>query len=219
MSKGWETWGCLVWRRQRGDLINTYKYTNGRSQVDGARLFSVVPSNKTRGCGHTLELRTFYTNMREKFCTSRGTEHWNKLPREVVFFSGNIHNSPGCLLVWPAVGSLLYQQEWTRWSPEVPSNSYDSVILWKSSQVQVFGERATKICWKDNCIRLRKSTLKAARGRESIQLQFAWFLHILRHLLPTPSSRQETEFWTVVLKHHGCSRVQHNQSKHSSVSQ
>jgi len=51
--------------------------------VDGARLLSVVCSNR-RGNRHTLEHRKFYTNMRKNFFTVRATEHWNRLPREVV---------------------------------------------------------------------------------------------------------------------------------------
>ena len=49
-----------------------------------ANFFSVVCGDRTRGNGHRMEHRKFRTNMRKNFFTVRVTEHWNRLPREVV---------------------------------------------------------------------------------------------------------------------------------------
>jgi len=71
-------------RRLRGDLRNADKYLQGGCQEDGARLFSVVPSDRTRGNGHRLKQRKLQLNLRKNFFPLRVTEPWPRLPREAV---------------------------------------------------------------------------------------------------------------------------------------
>jgi len=87
-------------RRLRGDLTNAYKYLKGKCQEDGARLFSVVPSDSTRGNGHKLKYGKFQLNMRKNFFTLRVTECWNRLLRGVV-------DSPSLEIFKPGLDKVL----------------------------------------------------------------------------------------------------------------
>ena len=61
-----------------------YKYVKGDCKEDGARLISVVASDRTRGNGHKLKHRKFCLNIRKHFFTVQGTERWHRVPQDVV---------------------------------------------------------------------------------------------------------------------------------------
>jgi len=92
-------------RRLRGDLINAYKYLQSGCQEEGAKLFSVVPSDRTRGSGHKLKQRKFRLNMRKNFFPLRVTEPWPRLPREAV-------QSPSLEMFKPRLATVLCSLLW-----------------------------------------------------------------------------------------------------------
>lgn len=57
----------LTKRRLRENLINVYEYMKGSSKEDRARLFSVVPSGRTRDNGLKLKYRRLCLNVRKHF--------------------------------------------------------------------------------------------------------------------------------------------------------
>ena len=81
-------------------------FTNTLSvgDMDLASLFSVVCGDRTRGNGHKIEHQKFRTSMRKNFFMVRVTEHWNRLPREVVE-SPSLEIFKACLDAY--LGSLL----------------------------------------------------------------------------------------------------------------
>lgn len=66
-------------RKAQEYLINVYEYLKRGCKEDGARFFSVVPSD--RGSEHKLNCRRFPVNIRKHFYCEG---NWLRLPREVV---------------------------------------------------------------------------------------------------------------------------------------
>ena len=52
--------------------------------MDEARVFLVLHSKRARSNGLKLKHRKFHNKMLKNFLMVRMTEHWNRLPREVV---------------------------------------------------------------------------------------------------------------------------------------
>jgi len=92
-------------RRLREDLRNASKYLQGGCQEDGARLFPVVPSDRTRGNGHKLKQRKFQLNRRKNFFSVRVMEPWPRLPREAV-------ESPSLEIFQPRLDVVLCSLLW-----------------------------------------------------------------------------------------------------------
>ena len=69
--------------------------------MNEVRLFSLLPSESTRGNGNNLEHRKFRMDMRKNLFTIRFTEPWNKLPRVVEEF-------PSLEIFKTHLGAFLY---------------------------------------------------------------------------------------------------------------
>lgn len=70
-------------RKLSGDLSNAHKCFQGRCQDNGARLFSVVTTDRTKCSGNKLKHRWVHLNMRKNF-TLGMRKQWNRLPRDVL---------------------------------------------------------------------------------------------------------------------------------------
>jgi len=92
-----------------GDLLNVYEYLKGRCQEDEAKLFSVVPSDRTSGNRHKLKDRKFHLNL-EGQSTGIGCPGGFVESLSLEIFKIRL----GAVLCSLLQVNLLYQGDWTR---------------------------------------------------------------------------------------------------------
>ena len=73
----------LVYRRARGDMIETYKYLHNVYDVNNEWLRR-DPSTRTRGHSMKLEKRRCSSTMRQHCFSNRVIKNWNSLPESVI---------------------------------------------------------------------------------------------------------------------------------------
>lgn len=70
---------AVMWR-QRGDLTATYNYLKYSYKDNGAKLFSGVPDDLTRGKSKVLQFGRLTLDIRRKSFNRRLVQHWNPHP-------------------------------------------------------------------------------------------------------------------------------------------
>lgn len=112
-----------------GDLNHVYENLKGGYKEEGARLFSVIPSARTRDSGHKMGRRRFCVTIRKHFCALQVTlVQISKRGCGISF----LEISKSCLNV--VLGTLLWvsllEQGVGQMDPDVPSDLSYPVILW-----------------------------------------------------------------------------------------
>lgn len=70
-------------RRQKTDLVDTYKFLHGLYKSDAENFFS-LPHKDLRGHSMKLFQRRSRTQLASHFYSNRVVKHWNKLPDQIV---------------------------------------------------------------------------------------------------------------------------------------
>ena len=71
-------------RRNRADLIETFKILNGLSGVDANTLFEIRVNSRTRGHSLKLAKNRCNSDLRKYFFSERVINRWNKLRQQSV---------------------------------------------------------------------------------------------------------------------------------------
>ena len=74
----------LYCRRQRGDLIETFKILKQYLHINSTHFFTLSPTNFTRGHDYKLFKSRSKLLVRSKFFTNRIIDQWNNLPHQLI---------------------------------------------------------------------------------------------------------------------------------------
>ena len=133
MREGWETWDCLAWKRANWDGILSTLRNIWRVWVKWVGLGSLQrwPAEGAPPKGQ---------------CAQTGIQEVPNECEKIIYLLWWWHSPgtscPGSSLllylhipVQYTLGTLFQKEGWTRWSPEVSSKPYNSVILWLVSKL------------------------------------------------------------------------------------
>lgn len=123
-------------------LTSACEYLKGRCWENGARLLTVVPSDRRRGNEHKLETRKFYLNIRKDFFSLKVTEHWKRLSWEAVdsSFPGDVQDLSGHSPVRPALSQLAVIGR-VNWTDLQRSLSSPVILCFQSEFGELFVQR------------------------------------------------------------------------------
>ena len=74
----------LVYRRLRGDLIETFKFKNQMYAVNSDTLVPLEKESRTRGNSQKLKKQSFNTTIKKQFFCLRVTGYWNGLSDNII---------------------------------------------------------------------------------------------------------------------------------------
>ena len=74
----------LVYRRNRNDMIQVFKYVHNIWKCNDNNFLEVVPDQRTRGHQYKLYKNRWESAVRGQFFTNRAVNLWNELPDEVT---------------------------------------------------------------------------------------------------------------------------------------
>jgi len=134
VRKGWDSWACLGWRREGWEGISQMLKSIWRMGVKrmGPNSFQWCPATGQGAMGTNWSIGssvwTWGRTSSPWGWRSTGTGCPGRLWSLLLwrYWRPTWKRSCTACCRWPCFGRRV----WTKWSPEVPSNPYYSVILW-----------------------------------------------------------------------------------------